>query len=223
MFGSYNFTGLESDFCFDRRARFDPYGYDEDDLDQDPNDHTTKVKPRNSRAQKVLWDKVNWGLLQGDCLLSNRNRFEPMELGNLTLPRAFSKPSLENFENVDDVLVFPTVESISDSSYRAWSLGKKAYKQRSAVVLRTEDTNEWSIDTTQYLRSMIMELSLHSGAEYEIILLVEVKDSTLPIFDDPTVYRETMLKSVPAEFGNITVLFNKPLLEKWYPKAGVQE
>ena len=65
-----------------------------------------------------------------------------------------------------------------------------------------------------------MELALHSGAEYEVIILVEVKNITIPIFEDEEAYRQTLLKSVPAEFSDVTILFSRDLLEKWYPKIG---
>jgi hypothetical protein len=62
-----------------------------------------------------------------------------------------------------------------------------------------------------------MELSLHSGGEYEVFLMVHVKDDKLPIFSDAKTMRD-LRESIPPEFRNISVFFNNKLLEAWYPK-----
>lgn len=211
MFGSYIETGLQSDFCFDRHARYDPYGYDENDLEGLP-------IPQASRSSPVIWDKVNWGLLQGDCFLRNQDRYQPAPMSNRS-STTFWLPSQQDFDEVNKTIVFTDDGASGGVSYRLWKSARN-YKQRTAIVIHPWDGNEWSVDTMQHLRSMIMELSLHSGAEYEVIIMVEIKDAVIPIFEDPAKYREALLKSVPAEFGNITMLFNRQLLEKWYPKVG---
>jgi hypothetical protein len=62
-----------------------------------------------------------------------------------------------------------------------------------------------------------MELSLHSGAEYEVFLLVHVKDDELPIFSDSKTMNR-LRNSIPAEFRSMALFFNNKLLEAWYPK-----
>ena len=214
MFGSYKATGLASDFCLDRHARYDPYGYDDGDLEGNGG------KRKSSRASKVQWDKVDWGYLQGDCLLRNQDRFEPLQYVNRTTTLWF--PREEDIQDVDNTIVLPDDRPQESMSYRLWKSARD-YKQRTAIVLRTGETSEWTVDTMQYVRSMIMELSLHSGAEYEVIIMVELKNDTAPIFDSDASYQQTLIKAVPAEFRNITILFNRPLLYKWYPKAGQNE
>jgi hypothetical protein len=62
-----------------------------------------------------------------------------------------------------------------------------------------------------------MELALHSGGEYHVILLVDVK---VPLdFGDEKAIQRLKAGSVPAEFHDITVLFNEQVLEEWYPKV----
>lgn len=214
MFGSYNATGLASDFCLDRHARYDPYGYDEGNLEANGG----RRKP--NRASKVQWDKVDWGTLQGDCLTRNQDRYEPLPWANRTT--MLWMPREEDINEVDSTIVLQDDAAQKSMSYRLWKSDQK-YKQRTAVVLRTSETNEWTVDTMQYIRSMIMELSLHSGAEYEVIIMVEVKDASARIFDGQASYQQTLKKSVPDEFRNNSILFNRQLLEKWYPKAGQHE
>ena len=214
MFGSYNATGLASDFCLDRHARYDPYGYDEGNLEG------TGGKRKSNRVSKVAWDKVNWGHLQGDCLLRNQYRYEPLEFVNRTIK--FWMPRDEDIQDVDNTIVLPDDGLQKSKSYRLWKSSRK-YKQRTAIVLRTGETKEWTIDAMQYIRSMIMELSLHSGAEYEVIIMAEINDDSAHIFDSDASYQQTLQKAVPDEFKNLTLLFNRQLLEKWYPKTGQHE
>lgn len=75
----------------------------------------------------------------------------------------------------------------------------------------------------QYVRSMVMKLSLHSRAEHELFLPVYMKDEHLPLFiyiplfsyADSVYFKELY---APCEFHNITVPFNNKLLEAWCPK-----
>lgn len=213
LFGSYKETGLHSDFCFDRHSRFDPYSYGEDE--------GAKGTGRASQPSKVLWNEVNWGQLQQDCLLGNENRFKSFQrVGGRMI---FWTPAKEDHEYAESTLVLPTQEEPRGKSYGLWQSHRTSYKQRTAIVLRTWDGNEWTIDTIQFVRAYIMELVLHSGAEYEVIILVEVKDVQKPIFMDPKAYQEVLANSVPNEFVNMTLLFNRDLLEEWYPKVGKHE
>ena len=202
MFGSYDDTGLDSTFCFDRFARFDSYGYDED-----VSDAASEIK----REEKIDWEKVDWAKLQEDCLVKNQNRYESIERANHT---GFWMPTKEDFIDADSVLYFP--EETRGSGW--WSSGA-SFKKRSAVVFHVEAGKEWTVDTLQYIRSVIQELSLHSGAEYEVIILVEIETAEQPNLDDPSVYRSLLRKSVPLEFIGNTLLFSRDLFEAWYPKV----
>lgn len=214
MFGSQNATGLASDFCLDRHSRYDPYGYDEGDLEG------KGVRRKANRASKVQWDQVDWGYLQGECLLRNQNRYEPLPSANRST--SLWMPREEDIENVDTTVVLSDDGPQKSMSYRLWKSDQK-YKQRTAIILRTWDDNEWTIDTVQYIRSMIMELSLHSGAEYEVIIMVGIKDASARIFDNDASYQQRLKKVAPDEFQNNTILFNQRLLETWYPKVGQHE
>ena len=214
MFGSYKATGLASDFCLDRHARYDPYGYDEGDLEANGGGRKAQ------RASKVQWDKIDWGYLQEECLMRNQYRYAPLAWTNRTT--TLWMPRQEDIDHVENTLILPEDGSQESTSYRLWRSGQN-YKQRTAVVFRTRESSEWTVDMIEYIRSMIMELSLHSGAEYEVIIMVEIQDASARIFDDHASYQEMLKKAVPGEFKNSTILFNRELLEKWYAKAGQHE
>ncbi|KAG8532968.1 uncharacterized protein KY384_001750 [Bacidia gigantensis] len=207
MFGSYDETGVDSKFCFDRFSRFGPYGLEDD-----------TIELGTQSPIEVEWKTVRWGALQNDCLERNAERFEPIQRPNGT---SFWMPTEGDFAEIDEVLYFP-------SEQRKSLLSKGAsYKKRSAIVLHMHAATEYTVDTTEYIRSLITELSLHSGAEYEVIVMVEAKwshledydeDTRHSIFENPGSYKFSLTKTVPEEFRENAVLYTPALLKAWYAK-----
>ncbi|KAI4165567.1 MAG: hypothetical protein LQ342_000980 [Letrouitia transgressa] len=210
MFGSYRDTGLGAGHCFDRYSRNSPYGYEEDVVDNS----TQRAAP-----SKVNWEKVDWGSLQEECFIRNQNRYE--QRPNNPPTSVFHYPKHQDMDELNSTLIHQQKPSQGDTSYFNWQMGSsRQLRKRSAVLLRSYDTKEYTPDTLYHIRSLITELSLHSGGEYEVFLLIQVRDLEMPILFDSLVYREALDRFVPREFHNITVLFNVPLLEAWYRKAG---
>ncbi|KAJ5670293.1 uncharacterized protein N7477_005656 [Penicillium maclennaniae] len=56
---------------------------------------------------------------------------------------------------------------------------------RTAVIMRTWLSKRCMDDDLHFIRAMIMELALHSGGEYEVVLLVDCKDTELPNSMEP--------------------------------------
>lgn len=108
-------------------------------------------------------------------------------------------------------------QRISRSQSRSSPISPQ-YKARSAVVLRVWHDMEWTDNHKQHVRSLIMELSLHSGGEYKIFILCHVRDNTIS-FDGENVGAIRRLKAqfVPLEFADMTIFFNDQTLESWYP------
>lgn len=71
----------------------------------------------------------------------------------------------------------------------------------------------------RHVRSLIMELSLHSGAEYEVFLLTHVKDNETTLYgpDEGENVQKLKERYIPREFWGITIFFNEQTLESWYP------
>lgn len=88
------------------------------------------------------------------------------------------------------------------------SLEKKKVP-RTAVVIRTWDTFEYREEDILYLRSVIAELNLNTGGEYDIHLLVQLKDETIPVFADEATYQSHLAKVVPAEFRGLATLWSE--------------
>jgi hypothetical protein len=67
------------------------------------------------------------------------------------------------------------------------------------------------------IRAMVMELSLLSGAEYEVIILVDAKDQILPNPMDNAAMDSLKKVYLPEELRGLAVFFNTKLLGDWYP------
>lgn len=212
MFGSHLAFGIDHNVCVDRYSRYGPYGLDEDD--EEP-------IPGYEKPTTVFWENVDWGYLQSLCYERNADRYDPnrrdqhYSLHTLSPPQP--DPALSPYQPD-----FPLSQSQPDPPQHIRKRGKSAkllYKERSAVVLRASESMRWTPSHTQYLRSLIMELSLHSGSEYQVFFLIDVHDQSIDLENDDQAIEALKQEVVPAEFRNMTVLFSERLLEKWYPKT----
>lgn len=94
---------------------------------------------------------------------------------------------------------------------------------RTAFVLRTWTGYNYDNIQLLSLRAMVNELSLKSGGEYDVHLLVHVKDDTIPIWASEKIYRETLEKNVPEEFWDIATLWSVQLMKLYYPGPFTKE
>lgn len=193
QFGSYEAMGQDGNVCTDRYSRFGAYGYD---------DTSEEDVPGFSRPPRIPWSEVDWNELQSSCFKRNADRYKPVNNESQERPLSFK---------------LRRPPQIAEDAYDTPQSGHKRYHSRSALLIRAWHTMTWTENHREYLRALIMELSLHSGAEYEIFLLVHVKDDDLPIFSDPKTMNR-LRHLIPAEFRNMALFFNNKLLEAWYPK-----
>lgn len=96
------------------------------------------------------------------------------------------------------------------------SQGKKTVA-RTAYILRTWTGYKYDDIQLLSLRAMVNELSLKSGGEYDVHLLVHVKDDTIPIWASDDVYRKTLQDNVPEEFWDIATLWSEQQMRTYYP------
>jgi len=203
-FGSHQVLGLQSDVCFDRYGRLGSYGYgympDEGGLGVAVFNGGEREKTVETAhgvggfpLRKVDWRGVDWGKLQDECGELNKARFEdPKAGGKLT-------PELKPQQKRD---------------------GKQKKLPRNAVLLRTYTGYKYTPNDIANLRSLISELSLLSGGEYTVHILLHARNRQLSIWDDPDVYQETLTKSgLPREFWSLTELWDEPLMAKTYSRV----
>ena len=200
--GSWEALGLDEGVCFDRYSRLGPYGLED---------------PKDKKSIPVNFQEVQWGKLQNDCLRKNGDRFkDPTEPDR--------KPGIKNPDykpqrkkNSDKRAEEPANKEESRAHEHRSS---KQFKSRSAVLIRTWDTYEYQENDIMAVRSLVSELALQSGGEYQVFLFVNIKENKIPIFKDEEIYQETIERFVPEELRDMAILWTEQVCEEWYPKVG---
>ena len=148
------------------------------------------------RPSKVDWESVNWGKLQQECVQINAGRYNTTAASDSSgLSSWFSRRSRPTN------LINP----------------EAAPEKRTAILIRSYTDKQYSENDKQVIRSMVQELSLQSGGEYEVFLLVHVKDDSIPI-DQEDAYEQVLRDHIPPEFWNMTILWNVAMVSKRYNK-----
>lgn len=208
VMGSYDLLGLPEDICFERYGRLGPYGYgyglrnggsgvgQHGDMEG-----SESVWAQESGVNKVDYRMVDWAAAQKRCYLSNSARFEPKS----------PVPEISNTFSVIDTNVHNGDGAEGGSKEWANStVTSKKLLSRTAVVIRAWDDFEYREEDVLHLRAMISELSLGSGGEYDVHLLVQVKyEAKHPIWADAHTYQEHLRESVPEEFQGIATLWSE--------------
>jgi hypothetical protein len=172
-------------------SRYGPYGYGDEDA-------------AGYSRSRVEWESVNWASLQDTCLARNEFRFR--NPSNITTHPKLSMPGLMRRRRLAKM-----VRPVRDS---------RQTTGRTAIVIRSWDSYDYKKDDMINLRSLIVETSLSSGAEYAVFLLVHIKDKSKGIFSSDANYQAALNDTVPPELRGIAVLFDELLLESWYSKVG---
>lgn len=221
VIGAHNVFGLRDDICFDRYGRLGPYGYG------------YSIKRGGSGAGMtgdrggvdLLWTsqgstpevdfrEVRWAEAQEACLEKNRPRFESMKADSADRKHLFPKghdgselesatpSSIRKRDNT-------TLLSASVNAEAAEHQKNLTLLPRTAIVIRTWWDHKYSTEDIIYLRSLIAELSLLSGAEYTVHFLIHVKDDKVPIWADRQIYDRVLENSLPAEFRGMGSLWSE--------------
>lgn len=208
VMGSYGLLGLPEDICFERYGRFGPYGYGYGLRDggsgvgqHGDTEGSELVWAQGNGGHKVDYRTVDWAAAQKRCYLSNSARFEP----KTSIAETVTTFSVINDEPPNRDGVEAESKVLSNST-----MTNKKLLPRTAVVIRSWDDFIYREEDIIHLRAMISELSLGSGGEYDVHLLVQVKDEAKhPIWADGNTYQEHLRESVPEEFQGITTLWSE--------------
>ena len=192
--GDAGVTGLDVGHCIDRYHRFGPYGHGQNGKKRVYSWDRPRIKP--------MWPSVRWGQLQEQCLLSNKDRYRPNAQQPLTLTPGSDLPIDTGFINDDE------------SHSRI-----PKYHPRTALLIRAWQTYDYTDNDLEAIRALITELSLLSGGEYQVFLLVNIKNRKIDLTNKP-VQQGLLDKYVPRELHSISLLWNEKILEEWYPKVG---
>jgi len=213
--GSYVALDIDSNLCFERETRLAPYGYVEE--------KSAGSKAESSSVEKHTRESLaNWGLLQQECVQKNSDRYTPglvkPQASNYAMPAWTNSSRLFNSTAMRRRLEVRTGE---DGPQKNGPDRKRKIKaevmSRKAVIIQTSSEQKYTENDILNIRALISELSLRSGGEYQVFLLVQVEDEALPIWADPTVYMESVHENIPREFWNMTVLWNGAKMKEAYP------
>jgi hypothetical protein len=232
--GTYDKLGLDANLCWERETRLGPYGF------------VPQMKKMAGETMPVEWDNVNWGDLQRRCVHQNSKRYDLNKSRKNPYLHAYPETShfAEAILEAQPPTSNPvTRKSPSDKSAGDLKLSKEQKpakiegrvstggfdssdderasddftpEKRTAILLRSYTGKVYTENDKHFIRAMISELSLKSGGEYEVFLLVHVKDHNLRIFDDPETYQYVLKENIPPEFHGLTVLWNDEVVWNIY-------
>ncbi|RDA92505.1 hypothetical protein CP533_4184 [Ophiocordyceps camponoti-saundersi (nom. inval.)] len=90
-------------------------------------------------------------------------------------------------------------------------------KSRMAVVVRCYQGFKWTELAVLNFRAMVTELSLKSGGEYTVHLLLHLHNTDEPIWADDMTVQRLLDTMVPAEFHGLVTMWSEPQMRLFYP------
>ena len=232
VIGGHKILGLRNDVCFDRFGRLGPYGFGYSlrrggtgtGMDGE-REGAEDMWTREGGSVEVDYREIRWAAVQNACMRRNKHRFQrspPQEpptnlfssMGVEAQSDSEAQPKIMKRQNV------ATHQSANHSA--AESSDSKAPKtSRTAIIIRTWWDHKYSVEEVIYLRSLITEMSLLSGAEYTVHFLVHVKDNDVPIWAEKQIYDRILENSLPKEFRGMGTLWSEKQMSLIY--GGLQE
>lgn len=230
-FGSYDVLNMDGNICFERETRLGPYGF----------------MPVRKGGHDIEWDEeVNWGHLQDKCLALNKERYDlegsPNPYINTVYPELFeTKPKETPDESPLQGQGQQAAEGAAQSEHAQkirqkrvfgviapTAMGNRANRSsisqpdpkveyRTAILLRSFTGKTYTENDKQIMRSLVTELALRSGGEYQVYLLLHVRDPAINIFGDKETYQRVLDENVPREFHGMTILWNDQSVWDLYP------
>lgn len=218
-FGSFDLFDIDPNLCYERDTRMGQYG----------------MQLQFDRPAHILdWTKVHWGKLQQECAEKNKARFDssdpPEE--SVTTGDVQSKKGSPSIGETSEELKkqrqaqrlkrrgsTKTTETASQANSTSAVIRPEIPPEsRTAVLLRSYTGKRYTDNEKHMMRSLISELSLRTGGEYQVYLLVQVKDSLedLALWDKET-YKYIMQTQVPKEFHDIAILWGSYEVQEMYP------
>ncbi|KAM3074484.1 hypothetical protein ACMFMF_006493 [Clarireedia jacksonii] len=234
--GSYELLGIDRSLCFERETRLSTYGHVEAiTTSPDVAPSVEHVKRLEDLQMPLKWEQVNWRNLQDRCLERNIGRYiiSNSQFGNPENAQIQPNNSLfpwnNSYTRASNKLrrFFGKVTTREETQVKNEDvnfnkpdkntlLGRKI-KSRTAIVLRAYSGKKWSENDKQNVRSIITELSLRSGGEYQVFLFVHIKNSSNPIWKNYSNYNDAIRENVPKEFQDMAVLWSDQSVQELYP------
>ncbi len=199
--GSYKLFGLDQQLCFERDTRLGLYALPD-----------------------TVRDEIDWGDLQLNCVDLNQARFEVKGPANELVTAVYG--SAGGYAQKDGQRLWTTPGQGTDNAEtlqkrttggQEQQADAKVHEPRTAVLLRSYTGKAFTENDRYIIRALVSELSLRTGGEYQVFLLVHVKDAGVSLWDNQT-YEKYLQESVPSEFLGMTLLWNDEYVQDAYPR-----
>ncbi|KKY18168.1 hypothetical protein UCRPC4_g05118 [Phaeomoniella chlamydospora] len=155
--------------------------------------------------------------LRDDICYDRINRFAPYGLGRRTTEGGLGIGLEGDTEGVSATeIVDWTKVNLTDAQDRCQKKNSH-HQRRTAFVIRTWHTYEYTAYHVMMLRAIISELSLASGGEFTVHFLIHVQDDNLPIWASEEVYNSVLSESLPPEFQGMGTLWSVAQMRLIYP------
>ncbi|KAL0935787.1 uncharacterized protein CTRU02_208001 [Colletotrichum truncatum] len=192
-FGGFEVLNMDGNLCYERDTRLGSYGF---------------LPQLNKHGLPIVWDDVNWGDLQKQCVERNSARFDKGK-PNRYISTAYADIAEKYGNGFKKEKTQIAARGASDEASDKPETEKSATPDsRTAVLLRTYTGKTYTENDKQVIRSLISELSLRSGGEYQVFLLLHVRDASIDIWNDKKAYQGVLDTHIPREFHGITKLWN---------------
>ncbi|KAK4543339.1 hypothetical protein LTR36_005698 [Oleoguttula mirabilis] len=132
--------------------------------------------------------------------------------------KVFKQSGYVNYTNMDWGAAQKRCYEKNSARFDEHQTNGKQRVKREAYVLRTWTGYTYTPHQILTIRAMINELSLKSGGEYDVHLLLHVKNNSIPIWASPEIYTQTIHDNVPQEFWNITTAWSEQQMVTYYPE-----
>lgn len=207
--GSYGVLGIDPNLCYERNAKLGQYGL--------------QLQWTES-GKRLDWTKSEWGRLQAECVEKNKARFEKTTAQSSDRYEAALSASggagatAEELRRQREAAHFKERSTADRNSSSPLIRPENPPEARTAVLLRSYTGRVYTDNEKQVMRSLISELSLRTGGQYQVFLLVQVKDNLedLALWDQDT-YKYIMQTQVPKEFHDIAILWGSYEVQEMYP------
>lgn len=215
LYGSHEVLGMRDDVCFDRFGRYGPYGMgysrEEGGIGQGLDTEREGMEAVwSTGVGKIDYTNVDWAAAQKRCYEANKERF-------LDVPEnvhgATEYPKVKNAKR--DVSETAEANTTTEDSAKATSGLEKL--QRTAIVVRCYAGFKWTPHAVLNFRALVAELSLQSGGEYDIHILLHVRDESLPVWADAETADQFIADNIPAEFRGLVSTWSVAQMRVLYP------
>lgn len=217
LLGSHSLLGLREDVCFDRFGRYGPYGlgYSKEEggtglgLDTE-SEGAGQIWSAASTSGKINYSGVDWASAQRRCFAANEERFVPAgSEGARSSEYSPSGDLIDMTNNSEEREVAPETTANTTSGLTKI--------ERTAVVMRCYAGFKWSLHSILNMRALVAELSLRSGGEYAVHILLHARDENIPVWADAAVAKEFIADNIPREFRGLVSLWSEGQMRLLYP------